>query len=89
MLTLVGRNGGFQEARVAIADTLPIGLDPVLAALPDGVTYDAAARTLTWPSRLVWPGQRERRNILVRVDPNLGIDRAGEQGHIPRLLAQY
>ena len=72
MLTLVGRNAGFQEAHIAITDTLPVGLEPVLAALPDGVTYDAATRTLTWPSRPVWPGNRERREILTKVDPSLG-----------------
>jgi len=72
LFTLVARNGGFQEAHVAVADTLPEGLTPILEALPEGADYDAATRTLTWPTRLLWPGQWERRSFLARVDAGLG-----------------
>ena len=46
--TLVARNGGFQEAHVAMTVTLPAGLVPVTATLPSDMTYDPAGRTLTW-----------------------------------------
>lgn len=55
--TVVARNAGWQEAHVSVVDTLPAGLAPVIATLASDVSYDPAARTLTWPARLLWPGQ--------------------------------
>lgn len=69
---LVARNAGFQEAHVAVTDTLPEGLSPIVEALPEDVDYDPATRTLTWPPRLLWPGQWERHSFLARVDAGLG-----------------
>jgi hypothetical protein len=68
----VARNGGFQEAHVAIADTLPAGLTPVLEALPKDVSYESATRTLTWPAQLLWPGQWVQHSFEARVDASLG-----------------
>lgn len=55
--TVTARNAGWQEAHVSVVDTLPAGLTPVLATLASDVSYDPAAGTLTWPARLLWPGQ--------------------------------
>ncbi len=54
--TLTVRNGGFQEALAGLSDVLPAGLTPVADKLPPDVAYDPVANTLTWPSRLLWPG---------------------------------
>ena len=53
---LVARNAGWQDALVAITNTLPAGLTPVVDTLDPGVSYDPATRTLTWPATLLWPG---------------------------------
>ncbi len=71
VFTLEARNAGPQEAHVTASDTLPVGLEPILDRLPSEVVYDAATRTLTWPARLLWPGQWERRSFLARVDAGL------------------
>jgi uncharacterized repeat protein (TIGR01451 family) len=55
--TVIARNTGWQEAHVSVVDTLPAGLTPVAETLGTDVTYDPAAGTLTWPARLLWPGQ--------------------------------
>lgn len=55
--TVVARNAGWQEAHVSVVDTLPAGLTPVAATLAPDVSYDPVAGTLTWPARLLWPGQ--------------------------------
>ena len=70
--TLVARNAGFQEAHVAIADTLPEGMIPVIENLPSDVVYDPATRTLTWPSQLLWPGQWAQHSFQAQVDASLG-----------------
>ena len=75
LFTLVARNAGFQEAHVTASDTLPAGLEPALDRLPSGVVWDAAARTLTWPARLLWPGQSFRRSFVARVDAGLAATR--------------
>jgi uncharacterized repeat protein (TIGR01451 family) len=69
--TLVARNAGLQEAHVAIVDTLPAGLSPVLEALPADVIYDPGARTLTWPDHLLWPGQHAQVTFLAQADADL------------------
>ena len=69
--TLVARNNGAQEAHVAVVDTLPAGLNPVLETLPADVTYDAMARTLTWPARLLWPGEHVQLSFQARADADL------------------
>ncbi len=65
---LVARNAGWQDALVAISDTLPAGLTPVVDTLDPGVGYDPASRTLTWPATLLWPGQVERHSFDAQVD---------------------
>ena len=65
--TLVARNAGWQEAHVAIVNTLPEGLTPVDGSLPADVTYDPAARTITWPAQLLWPGQWARVEFKAQV----------------------
>jgi len=57
LFTIVARNAGWQEAHVSVVDTLPAGLTPVLEILPANVTYNPDAGTLTWPAKLLWPGQ--------------------------------
>ncbi len=89
IFTLVARNAGFQEAHVAISDVLPEGLAPVDELLPPDVTYDPATRTLTWPDRLLWPGQWLQRSFTAMVDLSLGAVEPREPGDLPRLLAQY
>jgi uncharacterized repeat protein (TIGR01451 family) len=49
-------NAGFQEALAGLSDVLPAGLTPVAEKLPADVTYDPVANKLTWPPRLLWPG---------------------------------
>ena len=62
--TLVARNGGFQEAHVAMTVTLPAGLVPVAATLPTDMTYDPAGRTLTWEApELLWPSEWAQRSF--------------------------
>ncbi|MEZ4768050.1 MAG: hypothetical protein R2844_06435 [Caldilineales bacterium] len=68
---LVARNAGWQDALVAISDTLPAGLTPVLDTLDPGVSYDPASRTLTWPAALLWPGQVERHTFDAQVDAGI------------------
>jgi hypothetical protein len=62
-VTLNVRNGGLGEAYVAISATLPVGLAPAegaLASLDNSITYDPATGVITWPDRLLWPGQAWR-----------------------------
>jgi uncharacterized repeat protein (TIGR01451 family) len=54
---LAARNAGFQDALVALTDTLPSGLSVVTETLAPNITYDPATRTLAWPPRLLWPGE--------------------------------
>jgi hypothetical protein len=62
--TIVARNGGFQEARVAMTVTLPVGLAPILETLPSDMYFDAVNRTLTWATpELLWPGQWAHRSF--------------------------
>ena len=72
VFSLVARNAGFQEAYVSVTGALPLGLEPVLDRLPPAVVYDAATRTLTWPSRLLWPGWSEPHLFVAKVDAGLG-----------------
>ena len=72
VFSLVARNTGFQEAYVSVTGALPLGLEPVLDRLPPAVVYDAATRTLTWPSRLLWPGWSEPHLFVAKVDAGLG-----------------
>jgi hypothetical protein len=72
VVTLVARNAGFQDAHIATAATLPEGLEPIIEALPEGVVYDAATRTITWPATLMWPGWWRPSRFLARVDDGLG-----------------
>jgi hypothetical protein len=71
---LTARNGGQQEAHVAISTTLPSGLAPAEGALTsiDGsITYDPATRIATWPAVLLWPG--ETRTIEFRATIAQGV----------------
>jgi hypothetical protein len=59
-VSLAVRNGGLQEAHVAISTTLPAGLSPAEGALTsiDGsTTYNPATGVITWPEVLLWPDQ--------------------------------
>ena len=59
-VTLVVRNGGFEEAYVATKAKLPAGLAPAegaLATLDHSITYDPATGVITWPVELLWPGE--------------------------------
>jgi hypothetical protein len=70
--TVVARNGGFQEAHVAMTVTLPAGLTPVTATLPSDMTYDPAGRTLTWEApTMLWPGQWAQRSFEVQAAAGL------------------
>jgi len=64
---LTARNAGWQDALVAITNTLPVGLTPVMDTLDPSVSYDPAAHTLTWPATLLWPGQAERHSFDAQV----------------------
>jgi hypothetical protein len=62
--TLVARNGGFQEAHVAMTVTLPVGIAPVTDTLPSDMTYDPVERTLAWEApELLWPGEWAQRSF--------------------------
>jgi uncharacterized repeat protein (TIGR01451 family) len=69
--TVVARNAGWQEAHVSAVDTLPAGLTPVAETLGTDVTYDPAAGTLTWPARLLWPGQWVEHTFQARAAADL------------------
>ena len=69
--TVVARNAGWQEAHVSVVDTLPAGLTPVIPTLATDVTYDPVARTLTWPARLLWPGQWVRHTFQAQAAAGL------------------
>ena len=69
--TVVARNAGWQEAHVSVVDTLPAGLTPVMMSLAADVTYDQAARTLTWPDQLLWPGQWVQRTFQAQAATDL------------------
>ena len=69
--TVTARNAGWQEAHVSVVDTLPVGLTPVVATLAADVSYDPAAGTLTWPARLLWPGQWVRHTFQAQAAAGL------------------
>jgi uncharacterized repeat protein (TIGR01451 family) len=66
------RNRGNQESFVQLSDTLPDGMRPVIDLLPTDVDYDESTRTLTWPARLMWPGEWHRYHFRVLIDDGLG-----------------
>ena len=66
------RNSGNQEAWVHLSHTLPAGMSPLLDNLSADVNYDQSSRTLTWPDRLLWPGEWHRHHYRVLVDEGLG-----------------
>jgi uncharacterized repeat protein (TIGR01451 family) len=66
------RNGGYQEAWVQVVDSLPQGLAPVTGLLAGDVQYDPGTGTLTWPARLLWPGEWHWFQFRARVDGGLG-----------------
>jgi uncharacterized repeat protein (TIGR01451 family) len=76
---LAARNGGYQEAHVAISSVLPAGLTPAADSLASDVIYDPATRTLTWPARLLWPGQSALHAFRAHVDAGLGETRLESQ----------
>jgi hypothetical protein len=66
------RNGGFQEAYVAAAVTLPAGVTPApgaLATLDGSIPYDPATGVITWPLELIWPGEHHQRQFQAIVAP--------------------
>ncbi len=69
--TAVARNAGWQEAHVSVVDTLPAGLTPLVATLAPDVSYDPVAGTLTWPARLLWPGQWVRHTFQAQAATGL------------------
>jgi uncharacterized repeat protein (TIGR01451 family) len=69
--TLVARNGGYQEALVAVTDTLPAGLTLITDTLSADVGYDPATGIVTWPARLLWPGEFVRYNFQARAAADL------------------
>jgi hypothetical protein len=67
--TLVARNGGFQDAFVAMTVTLPAGLAPMTSTLPTDMHYDPATRVLTWQApELLWPGEWAQRSFEAAVN---------------------
>ncbi|MCB0161902.1 MAG: hypothetical protein KDD83_27375, partial [Caldilineaceae bacterium] len=70
--TLVARNGGYQEAHVAMTVTLPVGLAPVQTTLPTDMRYDPVGHTLTWEaSEILWAGEWAQRGFEVQADAGL------------------
>lgn len=69
--TVVARNAGWQEAHVSVVDTLPTGLTPVIETLAPDVGYNPAMGSLTWPARLLWPGQWVRHTFQARAATGL------------------
>ena len=69
---IAARNGGYQEAWVQVSDKLPAGLSPVMDGLGNDVTYDPVTNTITWPSRLLWPGEWVRLRFWAQVDGGAG-----------------
>ncbi|MBM4431914.1 MAG: DUF11 domain-containing protein, partial [Chloroflexi bacterium] len=68
---LVVRNGGYQEALVAVTDQLPEGLTLITEALGQHVGYDSTTGLVTWPERLLWPGQYVRYSFQARAAADL------------------
>ncbi|MBM4430077.1 MAG: DUF11 domain-containing protein, partial [Chloroflexi bacterium] len=70
--TLIARNAGWQEALVAVTDTLPAGLTLITDTLASDVGYNPATGVITWPVRLLWPSQWVWHTFQTRVDAGLG-----------------
>lgn len=73
-VTINVRNGGRQEAWVAINATLPPGLVPAPGALirVDGETeYNPATGVISWPKALLWPGQAHHLQFRAVVAPGM------------------
>ena len=73
-VTLAVRNGGRQEAHVAISATLPAGLRAItdtLKSLDDSTTYDQANGIVTWPDVLLWPGDSRHIQFQAQVAAGL------------------
>jgi hypothetical protein len=66
------RNTGYQEAYVEVSDLLPVGLTLLESLLPNDVEYDPETRTLTWPVRLLWPGDWRPFHFRAQVDEGVG-----------------
>jgi uncharacterized repeat protein (TIGR01451 family) len=72
VFTIAVRNGGNQQAWMEIVDSLPPGMTPVDGGLAPDAVNDEASRTVTWPARLLWPGQWRRIQLPAMVDEELG-----------------
>lgn len=56
-VTIVARNAGWQEALVAVTDTLPAGLTPIAGTWDSNATPSADSTTLVWAPHLLRPGE--------------------------------
>ncbi|MBU1878073.1 MAG: hypothetical protein KJ734_03895, partial [Chloroflexi bacterium] len=70
-VTVVARNGGWQEAWVPITAAVPLGLAVLSGTISNDGVYDPAARTVAWPPRTLWPGQERPLSFRAQVDAGL------------------
>ncbi|MEZ4716980.1 MAG: hypothetical protein R2851_12980 [Caldilineaceae bacterium] len=70
-VSLIVRNGGFQETWAPLVVDVPTGVTVLDASLTDGGVYDPGTRQVTWPAAYVWPGAERKLAFRVQVDAEL------------------
>jgi len=70
--TIVIRNGGWQDARMAVTDTLPAGLTVLTTTLDSRAAYDPVGRAISWTPFLLWPGEHATLSFRAVVDSASG-----------------
>ncbi|MEZ4583948.1 MAG: hypothetical protein R3A10_20315 [Caldilineaceae bacterium] len=70
-VSLIVRNGGFQETWAPLVVDVPTGVAVLEASLTDGGVYDPGTRQVTWPAAYVWPGAERKLAFRVQVDAEL------------------
>ena len=70
-VTLNVPNSGPQDTLVPISATVPAGLQVQADSISSDGVYDDASRTITWPPRLLWPGQERPLSFGAQVDGGL------------------
>jgi len=69
--TLGVRNTGYQEAQIALTDTLPAELTVLPDTIGGGGQYDADSGTITWTLHALWPGETRYLFFSAQVDEGL------------------
>ena len=57
--TVGARNTGYQEARILVTDTLPVGLTIVEDSISNNGAYNDLTHEIVWTLDVVWPGETQ------------------------------